>query len=564
MLKRLWQLGRQQRWRTYLQVCGQWLSELLVLTILVTITQRYVTHQWSAFWVTGLAVQAILVVLYQFILAPRLSDRWACAASTELQTQFFDYYLVQTGASQQQTMTVIHQDLGTIKRLSVLYDTIIPTTLQLLLTGIVMVLTILVVHPITVLIPLLGILAVGAGMGMLQGMGNKKNLAYIDSFNHMGQRFLEDFNGMKSLIMYNQQQQYAKDFATDSENFRQKTMGVLSYQLQTLTIMDFLLYGALGWFVMAQGSAIQQGQLTLSQAVLISTLVCLWLIDFRKFGYFIHIFISLLPQVSHLLKQIDQPQPNAATATGQALTPQQIQLTGAIGYQTPLLTNVAFTLTKGQLVGLIGASGSGKSTLAKTLLRQLPVLQGDLTVDQQPLKHVSQLDWWQTIAYLGPDTVLFDDTIEHNLLLGVTQPGDWQARLAALGLCQFALTLPEQFQTQVGENGNQLSQGQRQQIAVARAILADKAVYLFDEVTANIDTENAAIILTAIQQLAQNKLILLITHRLDDISQLTNCYFIDQSHLIYGTPQQLAQQVPAFQALLDEQAALLKEVAVHA
>lgn len=560
MLKRLWQLGQPQRWRTYLQVLGQWLSELLVLTILVTLTLRYTNHQWSQFWVTLLVVQVVLVLLYQGLLASRLSDRWAHAASTELQTQFFDYYLAQTGPSQQQTMTVIHQDLGTIKRLSVLYDTIIPTTLQLILTGMMMVVAIIWYHPITVLIPLFGILAVGAGMGMLQGMGNKKNLAYIDSFNQMGERFLADFNGMKTLIMYNRQQRYAKDFATDSENFRQKTMGVLSYQLQTLTIMDFFLYGALGWFVMAQGQAIQQGTLTLPHAVLISTLVCLWLIDFRKFGYFIHIFISLLPKVSHLFQLLDQPLTVTTTATSQALTPHKIQLSGTVGYEAPLLTDVDFTLTRGHLVGLAGTSGSGKSTLAKTLLQQLPLLSGTLTVDDQPLAAIAQLDWWQTIAYLGPDTVLFDDTIEHNLLLGVSHPGNWQARLADLGLCQFVLALPNQFQTQVGENGAQLSQGQRQQVAVARAILADKAVYLFDEITANIDVENADVILAAIKKLAQTKLMLLITHRLADIEQLPACYLIDQGHLTYGTPQQLAQQVPAFQALLDEQAALLKEV----
>lgn len=460
-------------------------------------------------------------------------------------------------------MKVIHQDLGTIKGLSVFYDTIIPTVLQLIMTAVVMVVTVLFIHPITVLIPLISIVAIGAGMGMLQGLGNKKNNSYIKSFNQMGQRFLGDFKGMNTLIMYQREDQYAKDFADDSENYRQKTMGVLSYQLQTLTIMDFCLYGALGWFVLAQGFAIKAGSLGVPSAVLISTLVCIWLIDFRKFGYFIHIFMSLLPKVNHIFKLIDVQNKTVDDDNGvnSIQDVKNIQLTGTLAFdEHVILQNGSLNLTQGKLIGLTGASGSGKSTVAKLLMKQLNIPDTQITVDGHKLDSLSQDQWWKMIGYLGPEMVLFDGTIEDNFLLGMHDQTDWQQKLNQLQLCQFVEDLPEQFNTIVGEDGSLLSPGQKQQIAVARAILANKPAYIFDEVTSNIDTVNAEVILAAIKSLATDKAVLLITHRLEDIEQLSKVYMIDNQKLVVGSPEELANQVPAFKQLITEQRKLLAEV----
>lgn len=120
--------------------------------------------------------------------------------------------------------------------------------------------------------------------------------------------------------------------------------------------------------------------------------------------------------------------------------------------------------------------------------------------------------------------------------------------------------LPEQFNTIVGEDGSLLYPGQKQQIAVARAILANKPAYIFDEVTSNIDTVNAEVILAAIKSLATDKAVLLITHRLEDIEQLSKVYMIDNQKLVVGSPEELANQVPAFKQLITEQRKLLAEV----
>lgn len=559
MIKRLWQLGRAQRWKMILQLVGQWMSNLLIVSVVTVGVQLELTQQVAVGWWWLIGGQLTVAVLY-WIFGRRLSrNGWAVAASQELQDQFLNAYLKHEQGDEANVMRIVQQDLGTLKRVTIFFDTIIPTILELALTGLLLVGVGFAIWPLSLLIPLAGILLLGMGMGMLQGMGNRKNLAYIDSFNRMGQRFLDDFKGMSTLIMGQRQQRYAADFKQDTENFRQKTMGVLEYQLQSLTIMDFCLYGAIGFFLLAQSRAVAAGTVTLTAAVGLSTLTAVWLIDFRKFGYFMHVFMATLPKLKRLFAMIDDAQtPTTVAQSADLPTIKTVTLNGAVGYQHPLVTTT-LTLRAGQLVGITGPSGSGKSTLAQTLMQQIPLLKGNIELNgQRELTTVAPLDWLKHAVYLGPTPRLFDETIQANLLLG-PHPDDWQAQLARTRLCQFVHQLPAGYATPVGENGVQLSPGQRQQVAVARAILADKDVYIFDEVTSNIDPENADQIMAVIHQLAKTKVVLLITHRLADLQQLPTIKLVAGGQLVSGNLAELQATVPAFAELVAAQRQLLKE-----
>ncbi|CAJ1228078.1 cytochrome bd biosynthesis protein [Levilactobacillus zymae] len=562
MIKRLWQLGAAQRWKMEVQLVGQWLSRLLVVTLVWAGAQWALRGTVNAVLLGLIGLQLVVTVLY--LVASRWLSRngWAAAASQDLQRQFLNATFRPTQATTN-VMQGLQQDLSTLRAVTIFFDTVIPTILQLILTGLVLLGVVLWAHAWTVVIPVGGILLLGMGMGLLQGLGNRQNLAYIQSFNRMGQRFLDDFLGMSTLIMYQRQHRYAQDFATDSEDYRQKTMGVLRYQLQSLTIMDFCLYGAIGYFLLAQVNAVQAHTLALSTALGIGTLTAVWLIDFRQFGYFMHVFMSTLPKLRHLFAVIDAaavPQTGTAVVTLDAPVT-RLQLTGTVGHTDQSLLTTDLTLTAGQLVGLTGPSGSGKSTLAQTLMQRQPLLAGQILVNgTTDLAAVAPTDWLKHFAYLGPTAKIFAGSIQDNLLLG-NQAIDWQQRLTDLGLCHFVVDLPAGYATQVGENGAQLSPGQRQQVAVARAVLANKDGYLFDEVTSNIDPTNANQILSVIQQLAQTKLVLLITHRLDDLNRLDRLLFLTDHQLISGTFTSLQTQVPAFAQLVQEQQRLLKEVA---
>lgn len=563
MVKRLWGLGDSARWKMWIQIFGQWISEMLVVTVLWAGGQWLFRDRISTFLLGSIVVQIVITVIYLLAIKRINKNGWAVAASRDLQEQYLRAYLNDETATDFDVMKVLQQDLRTLKSVTIFFDTIIPTILQLALTAVVVIVAGIFIHPLSVLIPFAGILLLGMGMGMLQGMGDRTNLRYIKSFNLMGQRFLDDFLGMSTLIMNGRQRQYAGDFKKDSENFRQKTMGVLVYQLQSLTIMDFCLYGAIGYFLMAQGSAISAGSLEISQAIALSALTVIWLIDFRKFGYFMHVFMSTLPKIKRLFTIIDTKSAEVSTGTTSIGKISEITLDGEFGYQEPLVAIKNLQLTPGKIVGLTGPSGSGKSTVVKTLMKRLPLLSGDISIDgQTELNDISTKSWLQSVAYLGPTSVLFDGTIEDNLLSG-NSSDVWEKTLQELGLCQFVKTFPQGYQTQVGENGSQISPGQRQQIAVARAILNNKQVYIFDEVTSNIDPENADLILSAIKKIALYKTVLLITHRLKDLQQLSKIYLIADKQLVAGDFDDLQANVPEFDQLVQAQQKLLMEAGLQ-
>lgn len=364
MVKRLWGLGRSARWTMWLQIFGQWFSEMLVVTVLWAGAQWLFSNRVSGVLLGLIIAQVLVTLIYLLFIKQINKNGWAVAASRDLQDRYLHAYLSGVDGSDFDVMKVLQQDLRTLKGVTIFFDTIIPTILQLILTAIVVIILGGFIHPLSVLIPFAGILLLGMGMGMLQGMGDKTNLRYIKSFNLMGQRFLDDFLGMSTLIMNGRQKQYAEDFKKDSENFRQKTMNVLVYQLQSLTIMDFCLYGAIGFFLIAQGQAVSAGSLEVSQAIGLSAITVIWLIDFRKFGYFMHVFMSTLPKIKRLFKIIDAETAEQREATVKVSDISKIRLNGKFGYETPLVEIDDLQLVPGQIVGLTGHSGSGKSTVA--------------------------------------------------------------------------------------------------------------------------------------------------------------------------------------------------------
>lgn len=162
MLKRLWQLGRSQRWKMWVQLLGQWLSELLVVSVVWAGAQWVLTDRVAPVWGWLIGAQVVLTLVY-FVTVRRLTARgWAVTASRELQDQYLRAYLTRTATTDDSVMTVLHQDLSTLKRVAIFFDTIIPTIIQLILTGIVLVVVGLAVHPLTVLIPFAGIVLLGA------------------------------------------------------------------------------------------------------------------------------------------------------------------------------------------------------------------------------------------------------------------------------------------------------------------------------------------------------------------------------------------------------------------
>jgi len=187
--------------------------------------------------------------------------------------------------------------------------------------------------------------------------------------------------------------------------------------------------------------------------------------------------------------------------------------------ERPILQNVNLTIKAGQKLAIVGESGSGKSTLVKLLFRFYDPINGKLLIDGQDIKQVSQASLRKMIGIVPQDTVLFNDSIFENVRYGkpeATNEEVWQA-IKHAHLSDFISKLPEKEETQVGERGLKLSGGEKQRVAIARTILKNPPILVFDEATSSLDSGSEQAILTALREVAEGHTSLVIAHRLSTI-----------------------------------------------
>jgi ATP-binding cassette subfamily B protein len=185
----------------------------------------------------------------------------------------------------------------------------------------------------------------------------------------------------------------------------------------------------------------------------------------------------------------------------------------------PILHDISFAIPAGKTVAVVGPSGSGKSTLARLLFRFYDVQQGQILIDGQDIRKVTQISVRQAIGIVPQDTVLFNDTVEYNIAYGKPGASRQQVIEAAQSahIHNFIATTPKAYDTMVGERGLKLSGGEKQRVAIARTLLKNPPILIFDEATSALDSANERAIQAELQSVAQNKTTLVIAHRLSTV-----------------------------------------------
>ncbi|MGC2757070.1 ABC transporter ATP-binding protein, partial [Candidatus Binatus sp.] len=201
---------------------------------------------------------------------------------------------------------------------------------------------------------------------------------------------------------------------------------------------------------------------------------------------------------------------------------------------TPVLRGIDLTIPVGRTVAIVGPSGAGKSTIADLVMGLMPAGSGRVTVDGTPLNPARALLWREGIGYVGQDTYLFHDTVRANLLWARPDANENQLRAALRKAAadEFVARLPDGIDTIVGDRGATLSQGERQRLALARAILRQPRLLVLDESTNSLDSENEARILGAIEQMQGGITTVLIAHRLSTIRWADLIYVIEDGQVV--------------------------------
>ena len=263
-------------------------------------------------------------------------------------------------------------------------------------------------------------------------------------------------------------------------------------------------------------------------------------------------------QVKHALSDMDRMfrllQENEEIEDAADATPLQVG-DGSVRFEhvafhynaeRPILSDVSFEIPAGRKLAVVGHSGAGKSTLARLLFRFYDVTGGRVYINGQDIRGVTQESLREAIGIVPQDTVLFNDTIEYNIAYGRCSANHEEIEQAArmANIHDFIASLPDGYQTVVGERGLKLSGGEKQRIAIARAMLKNPRVLVFDEATSSLDSKSEKAILEALKTLAENHTTLVIAHRLSTIIDADEIVVMEGGTIIERGPHQrlLAQQ----------------------
>ena len=217
-----------------------------------------------------------------------------------------------------------------------------------------------------------------------------------------------------------------------------------------------------------------------------------------------------------------------------------------------ILKEVSFRAPAGKTLGIVGHSGSGKSTIVRLLTRLIEPDSGRILLDGVPISEVSLTRLRESIAVVPQDTILFNDTIAYNIAFGkagsAREEVEAAARLAHLH--DFIMTLPEGYETRVGERGVKLSGGEKQRVSIARAVIKQPAIYVFDEATSSLDTRTERDIMQSLRDISFHRTTLVIAHRLSTVVYADHIVVLDAGFIVeQGTHEALLEQNGRYAAL---------------
>lgn len=381
---------------------------------------------------------------------------------------------------------------------------------------------------------------------------------YWGQYTALGDTFLENLQGLTTLKIYQADAFKNDEMNVEAEKFRKITMKVLTMQLNSITIMDLIAYGGAALGVIMAATQLRAEKIDLAGALLIILLAADFFIPMRQLGSFFHIAMNGMAASDKIFRLLDLSEP----AHGGVSCPAGDIVCRGLRFsyepEREILHGVDLTIPQGKFVSLVGESGCGKSTISALLMGRNKGYTGSMTVGGAELRNIEEASLMRRITYVSHQSYLFKGTVRDNLLMGKPGASDdelWSA-LTQVNLADF-LRGEAGLDTLHSERGENLSGGQRQRLALARALLHDSPVYIFDEATSNIDVESENDIMAQIHALAGRKTVLMISHRLANVTASDEIYVLERGNIVqHGTHDALLKQGGAYAALWSAQQVL--------
>ena len=364
----------------------------------------------------------------------------------------------------------------------------------------------------------------------VQRIAKKLLNKYWSIYTGLGDSFLENLQGLTTLKIYQADDKKAVEMDEEAQTFRRITMKVLTMQLNSTSVMDIVAYGGAAVGMIVAVSEFLAGRIGFAGCVTIVLLASEFFIPLRLLGSFFHIAMNGMAASDKIFAILNLPEPEEGSVELEAGSELAVRFEDVhFSYEEDreILKGISLEILAGSFVALAGESGCGKSTIAGILSGKNRGFSGKVTIGGVPIGDISEKSLMKNVTLVRHNSYLFKGTVEENLKMAKPDATEAEMRtvLGRMNLMAF-LDTQDGLQTQLQEQAGNLSGGQKQRLGLARALLHDSPVYIFDEATSNIDVESEEMIMDVIRELAKTKTVILISHRLANVVEADRIYMM--------------------------------------
>lgn len=549
----------------YYQVMWQWyalLCQILMIYSVSILLEQAVFRQVTARMAVSWGVMALAAMVLRFV-CDRQASFASYRASVDVKRILRDRIyekLLRLGASYREktaTSEVVQMAAEGVEKLETYFGKYLSQLFYSLLAPVTLFVVLSFISWKASLVLLVCVPLIPVSIVAVQKVAGRLLAKYWGIYTELGDSFLENLQGLTTLKIYQADEEKAREMDEESQKFRRITMKVLTMQLNSTSVMDIIAYGgaAVGMIVtLAEFSA---GNLSLHGALLLLLLAAEFFIPLRLLGSFFHIAMNGMAASDKIFALLDLPEPEMGkeTLTGEKMDMVLSDVCFAYEEGRQILGGMSMEFPAGSFTSIVGASGCGKSTVAGILMGRNRGYTGSVKIEGTELSDIQEKSIMDQITMVSYNSRLFKGTVEDNLRMG--RPGasgqELEEVLRKVNLWGF-LEGQQGLQTPVLEKGSNFSGGQCQRLALARALLHDTPVYIFDEATSNIDAESEEMIMDVIRQIAGTKTVILISHRLANVTRSDRIYMLEKGKVAEaGVHTELLARKGAYEKLYRSQ-----------
>ena len=378
---------------------------------------------------------------------------------------------------------------------------------------------------------------------------------YWGKYTSMGDAFLDSVQGLKELKIFKADEAQHTKMNETSEDFRKITMKVLVMQLASTTIMDLVAYGGAGIGIAMAILSVIKWELAPIAALFLILVAVDFFLPLRAFGSAFHVAMNGASAGKKILSLLAQPDPiwGEETVTDTEIKVENV--TFSYDGKRDVLKNVSMTFPKTGMTAIVGESGCGKSTVVNMLFGAFIPKSGAVTVGGKELESLSRERYYAHLAVVSYNTYIFNETVRANFMLTnkVVTDEEIYGALEKVNLADF-IRENGGLDKVITEDAANISGGQKQRLALAVNLVAHKDIYVFDEATSNIDIESEAIIMANIKALSREKAVIVISHRLANVTPADLIYYMESGELKEsGTHSELMERNSGYAKLYTTQ-----------